>query len=85
MPKIPKNLADVFSTDGPAAPKLLPISPQIGDIVLYNEMRGPVPATVQGIYPNGSLRLWVYGNTSIFHKDGVVEGKEIGYWTRRSV
>jgi len=57
--------------------------PAIGDIVLYHEMRGPVPAIVQFIYPDGSLRLWIWGAQSMHPKDGVIEGTEQGQWKRK--
>ena len=56
---------------------------EVGDIIHYHEMRGICPAIVQYIHPDGSLRLWVWGAQSMHPKDGVVEGDEMGYWTRK--
>jgi hypothetical protein len=54
-----------------------------GDIVIFHEYRGDIPALVHHIYPNGELKLWIFGSQSIFPRDGSVEGTEVGMWSRR--
>lgn len=69
---------------GQAPAEITPKPIMIGDGVFYHEGRGDHPALVQHVYPDGSLRLWVFGAQSIHPKDGIIEGTEIGTWSRKS-